>query len=206
MHIFGSFDGLEDIIVGFLVHQIYFAPIILLALEELGIPVSADFVIAYIGYQVSAGHIPYFVAYILLLISDVLGASLLYLLAIKYGKGIIHKFGKYIELDEHKLRIVEEKFRKYGPIAIIIGRHIYGFKVPITIFSGLSKMRYITFAVSVILSDLLWIPFYLSIGQKLGSKTVHLFHAHHWFYILILIPIFLSLLPFFLMRKSKKTK
>jgi len=210
MDIFNSLDGYEDILTRFLVHQIYLAPIILLILEEIGVPLPfADLVIAYTGYQVAIGRIPYFVAFLILLISDIIGASILYFIAGRYGKKIVNKFGKYIDLDMDKLNSFEGKFRKYGPLAIIVGRHIYGFKVPITIFSGISKMRYFVFAGSILVSDIFWIPFYLSLGKKLGPKTIHLFHEfhfNHWYYLLILIPIIVALFPFFLLQQGKKQK
>lgn len=200
-------DKLQDFFATFLVQQIYLAPIILLMLEEMGIPLPiADVVIAYTGYQVAIGKIPYFVAYFVLLVSDILGATILYLAARYYGRKIIDKFGKYIDLDMKKLGIVEEYFRQYGPFAIIVGRHIIGFKIPITLFSGISKMPYKKFAVSVLISDSFWIPFYLSIGEKLGPKTLHLLHDHHWYALLFLFPIFVSVLPFFLMRKNSSNK
>lgn len=205
-----SLDNLQDIIVRFLIHQIYLAPIIILILEEIGVPLPfSDIVIAYTGYQVAVGKIPYFTAYMLLLASDIIGATILYFIAQRYGKTLVDKFGHFIDLDVNKLNSFEGFFRKYGPIAIIIGRHIYGFKVPITIFSGMSKMRYVTFLMSVTISDSFWIPFYLAIGKKLGQKTIHLFHVHHfnhWYYLLFLIPVFLALLPFFLMRKGSGKK
>ncbi len=207
MDIFSSFDQFQDFIVGFLVNQIYLAPILLLVLEEMGIPLPfADIVIMYTGYQVAVGRIPYLAAFIILLVADIAGATFLYFLAKRYGKFIVGKFGKYIDLDMGKLDSFEGFFRKYGPIAIIIGRHVYGFKVPITIFSGISKMRYLTFLFSVIISDSFWIPFYLQIGRKLGPKTVrlfHVYHVNHWYYLLLLVPLLLALLPFFLMRKGK---
>ncbi len=210
MDVLSSFDNIQDSVVGFLVSQIYLAPIILLILEEVGVPLPfADIVIAYTGYQVAVGRIPYFAAFLILLISDVIGATILYIIASRYGKKLVNKFGRYIDLDMKKLDSFEGFFRKYGPIAIIIGRHIYGFKIPITLFSGISKMRYWLFAVSVIISDSFWIPFYLSIGKKLGPKTIQLFHIHHinhWYYLLIVIPIILALLPFFLMRKRDAKK
>jgi len=207
MNAFSSLDTFEDAIVGFLVHQIFLAPIILLVLEEVGVPLPfADFVIAYTGYQVAVGRIPYLIAFIILLISDLVGATILYLLARRYGKIIVEKFGRFIDLDMNKLDSVEGYFRRFGPVVIIIGRHIYGFKVPITLFSGISKMRYLTFAISVLISDSFWIPFYLSIGRRLGPKTIrlfHVYHVNHWYYLLVIVPIFLALLPFFLMRKGK---
>ena len=210
MDIFNSFDQFQDFIVSFVTQQTYLAPILLLMLEEMGIPLPfADIVIMYTGYQVAVGRIPYLSAFIILLLADIAGATFLYLLAKRYGKTIVDKFGRYIDLDMDKLNSFEGFFRKYGPIAIIIGRHIYGFKVPITIFSGISKMRYRTFMLSVAISDSFWIPFYLSIGRKLGPKTVRLFHVYHfnhWYYLLLLVPLALALLPFFLMRKGKSNK
>jgi len=210
MNLLSYLDNIQDTIVAFLVHQIYLAPIILLILEEVGVPLPfADIVIAYTGYQVAVGRIPYFAAFLILLISDVIGATILYLIARRYGKKIVDKFGRYIDLDTEKFDSFEGFFRKYGPIAIIIGRHVYGFKIPITLFSGISKMRYWLFALSVVVSDSFWIPIYLSIGRRLGPKTIRLFHIHHinhWYYLLILVPIILALLPFFLMRKRDKKK
>jgi membrane protein DedA with SNARE-associated domain len=210
MDIFNSLDNIVDAIELFLVHQIFLAPIILLILEEVGVPVPfADIVIAYTGYQVALGRIPYFTAFALLLIADIIGATILYFVARRYGKTIIDKFGKYIDLDTDKLDVFEGFFRKYGPIAIIIGRHVYGFKVPITLFSGISKMPYRIFILSIAISDSFWVPFYLSIGRKLGPKTVHLFHIYHVnhaYYALLIVPIILSFLPFFLMRKNSTNK
>src|SRR5882672_11395627 len=115
MQAFSSLDNFEDVIIGFLVHQIYLAPIILLILEEMGIPLPfADIVIAYTGYQVAVGRIPYISAYLILLIADVAGATFLYLLARRYGKKIIEKFGHFIDLDLEKLNSFEGFFRKYG--------------------------------------------------------------------------------------------
>jgi membrane protein DedA with SNARE-associated domain len=205
-----SIDQIEDILVRFLVHQIYLAPVILLILEEVGIPLPfADLVIVYIGYQIAIGRIPYAVGFIILLLSDVIGASILYFVSSKYGIKIVNKFGKYIDLDMDKLNTVEGKFRKFGPLVIIVGRHIYGFKVPITIFSGISKMKYWIFLLSVLITDSVWIPFYLSIGRRLGPKTLkllHEYHFNHWYYLLILVPIILALFPFFLLRKGKQKK
>src|ERR1700722_8096773 len=109
MNLLSYLDNIQDTIVAFLVHQIYLAPIILLILEEVGVPLPfADIVIAYTGYQVAVGRIPYMVAFIILLISDIVGATILYLLARRYGKVIVNKFGKYIDLDLNKLDSVED--------------------------------------------------------------------------------------------------
>jgi membrane protein DedA with SNARE-associated domain len=200
-----SFDHLQDAVAGFVISQIYLAPVLLLILEEAGFPLPVtDFVIAYTGYQVSLGRIPFFIAYIMLLISDLIGASILFYLSKRYGQDLILKFGKYIHLDKHKVTIVEKKFRQYGPLVIILGRHIIGFRVPITVFSGISGIKYRTFLLSTFVSIFWWIPIYLAVGQKLGAKTIHLILGNHWYFLLIILPFIISFLPFFFMRKTEK--
>lgn len=191
MNLDGTFlDRLDDLIIAFIQHNILFTPL-LLFLEEAGIPLPApgDIFIAYTGYQVSKGIIPYPFAFLLLLVATLAGSSILYYLSSRWGQLIVLRFGKYIHLDEKKLIIVEEKFRKYGPLVIIIGRHIPGFRVPITFFAGVSDITYKTFIISTLFSIILWIPFYLSVGQRLGPKTLALFHHNQAYFLIFLIPL-----------------
>ncbi|HUD44758.1 MAG TPA: DedA family protein [Patescibacteria group bacterium] len=199
------FDHLEDLIVAFLANQIFLAPILLLFIEEAGIPLpTSDFVIAYTGYEVARGRISFAIAFLILLIADLAGASILYYLCSHYGASVIHKFGKYIDLDEEKLTTVEKQFRKYGVWAIIFGRHITGFRLPITIFAGISEITYPTFIISTFISVVIWITFYLIIGERLGPKTVQLVHANLWYLVLLILPIIISITPFLLLRKKRK--
>ncbi len=192
------FDGVEDWAVSLIQHQAYLAPVFFLALEELGIPmpIPGDLVVAYTGYEVSRGVISYPVAFLLLLSAILIGSSILYYLSSKYGQLIVLKFGKYIHLDEKRLVTVEEKFQKFGPWVIIFGRHIPGFRIPITIFAGMSHITYKTFILSTFISVVFWIAFYLYLGGQLGAKTAEIFHAHHWYIFLFAIPLLLGIIGY----------
>ena len=198
-------DRFEDLIVAFLANQVYLAPIFLLFIDEIGIPLpTSDFVIAYTGFEVARGRISFAVAFLILLIADLAGASILYFICSRYGPHILEKFGKFIDLDEHKLATVEKYFRKYGVLMIIFGRHIPGFRIPITIFAGISEISYRTFLISTFISVVFWIAFYLLLGERLGPKTVQLVHANAWYAILFVIPIIVAAAPFFFLRKKHK--
>lgn len=200
-----ALDPWEDAIVTFLSHQIFLAPLVLLFIDEAGFPLPyADFAIAYLGYQVSLGHISFWLAFFLLLLIDLLGASLLYFISFRYGPHLIEKFGKYIHLDEEKLTMVEEKFRKYGPGFIIVGRHLPGFRIPITVFSGISKVPYRVFISSLCITTIPWILFYMSVGQHVGKRIIRMFHTHGLSIIFVLLPFIISISPFFFFRKTKK--
>jgi membrane protein DedA with SNARE-associated domain len=204
------FAGPIDWIMALLHQQAYLALILLLTAEEAGIPlpIPGDIVIAYIGYQVSKGVLPYAAAFLLLLLAILVGSSILYALSSRYGQRIVLKFGKYLHVDEQKLLTVEKKFKRYGPWVIILGRHIPGFRIPITIFAGMSSVSYRTFLLSTFISVIFWIALYLTIGKNLGPKTVSLLHAHYGYYLFLAVPIVIGLLYVLYARlyKPKRTK
>ncbi len=199
-------DPLTDLLGHFLVHNGIFAPMILLLFEESGIPlpIPGDIYIAYTGYLVKTGKISYLLAFVLLLLFVLMGSSILYVLSYRYGHTIVLKFGRFIHLDEKKLDTVEKHFRKYGPLVIIFGRHVPGFRIPITVFSGMSKVSYKTFIVSTFISVVFWIWFYLSIGQSLGVKIFHLIHGNYTYLLLLLIPFIIFFGSVALMHANNK--
>jgi membrane protein DedA with SNARE-associated domain len=201
-----QFDVLTDWAYQFIVHQSLLAPFLLLFLEEVGVPmpIPGDLFIMVIGYQVGKGAISYAFAFVLFLFIVLTGSTILYTISERWGNELVRRVGKYIHVDEKRLLAVEKKFRKYGPLVIIFGRHIPGFRIPITIFSGMSEVTYKTFIISTFISVVLWIPFYLSLGQKVGKKVLTLFHASPWYLVTLLIPLLLFLLSCVLTYRNRK--
>jgi membrane protein DedA with SNARE-associated domain len=183
-------DQIADIIVAFIKHQAIFAPMLLLVLEEAGVPLPlpGDVFIIYSGYQVTRGAITYAVSYTLILAATLLGSSILFLLSKRFGQTVVLKLGNYIHFNKKKLDLLEEKFRKYGVLVIIFGRHIPGFRVPITIFAGMSKISYKQFILSTLVSVVFSITFNLALGEKLGPRAARLLHAHHSLYFVSMLP------------------
>lgn len=186
-------EGWEDALQAFVIHQALFAPFLLLFLEESGVPlpVPGDVYLAFIGYQVSRGTIPYWVAFLMFLLSVLAGSSILYYVSARWGKKLVSKLGIYMHVDQNKLKDIEGDFKKYGIFLIIFGRHIPGFRVPITIFSGVSGVPYRTFILGTFISVIFWIAFYLAIGAKLGKSVIKHFHATPLYFLVICIPFIL---------------
>ena len=195
---FSFLDNLEDAIVYIFTTQPLLGPFLLLTIEEAGIPlpIPGDVYISYTGYQITKGTISYPVGFIALMLAVLIGSSILYWLSSYFGERIVLKFGKYIHLNKKKLNFIETKFRKYGALVIIVGRHIPGFRIPVTVFSGISKVDYKTFLLSEIISIVFWIGIFLAIGQKLGKRTLALFHNHYAIFFVLLIPVVLTMVTF----------
>lgn len=183
-----------------------FGPVLLLIAEEAGVPlpVPGDMLIAYVGYEASRGYISYALAFILFLGSALLGSSLLFYLSSRFGHKLVMKVGKFLDIDEKKVTFIEDKFKKYGPWVIIVGRHVPGFRIAVTIVSGMSKVTYKVFILSTFISSCVWVVFYLWLGSKIGPKVIHLFEQHTGLISLIVIPTVLFFLYLFLRNTVKK--
>ncbi len=202
-------EALEDTIGAFLIHQAVFAPFLLLFIEESGIPlpIPGDVYLAFTGYQVSKGSLPYWGAFAMLLIAVLAGSSILYFISAKWGTLLVDKIGIYLHLNQKKLKEVEKDFKKYGVFLIIFGRHIPGFRIPITVFSGISGVPYPTFIISTFISVVFWIAFYLALGERVGKNVIKHFHATPAYFLLISIPFlfFIGSIIYVKVKENKKS-
>jgi membrane protein DedA with SNARE-associated domain len=191
-------DAVGDWIVYFFRHQPILGPMLLLIAEEAGIPmpIPGDVYISYTGYEIFRGHISYISAFIFLLLAVLLGSTILFFLAKYFGEKVILKFGKYIHINDKKLKFIEKKFLKYGPLVIIVGRHVPGFRIPVTVFAGISNVPYPIFIMSEFISVSIWIAIFMQIGESLGRKTLNLFHSHYSFLLFLIIPVILTIVTF----------
>jgi membrane protein DedA with SNARE-associated domain len=203
-------EALEDTIRTFVVHQAVIAPFILLFIEESGIPlpIPGDVYLAFTGYQVSKGTVPYWGAFLMLLIAVLAGSSILYFISAKWGTLLVDRLGIYLHLNQKKLAEVEKDFKKYGVFLIIFGRHIPGFRIPITVFSGISGVPYPTFIMSTFISVVFWIAFYLALGERVGKNVMKHFHATPAYFLLISIPFlfFIGSIVYVKLNDAKKNK
>jgi membrane protein DedA with SNARE-associated domain len=157
----------------------------LLYIEESGIPlpVPGDVYVGYIGHSV-AGSWPALIAAWLGIIAIVsAGASNLYLIARGWGPGLVrHRLAPAFHLDPARLATAERWFARWGILAVIFGRHIPGFRVPLTMIAGTVKFPYRIFLPAVAISTAAWSAFYLAVGFSFGAFISGFLATHPWVY------------------------
>lgn len=166
-------------------------------LEELGVPLPApgDAAIAYGGYLTTNGAIPYPVAYFAVVSGAVLGSACNLTLSRRYGRPFIQRFGRYIGVTDERLVQAEHLFKRWGPWAIIIGRHIPGMRIVLSALSGILGVPYKVFVPCVLVSASIWAAIFLELGRRLGPRVRDLFtlfpaHLLPWLFLgLILLLI-----------------
>lgn len=169
----------------FFAHYTYLPGYGLLYLEESGVPLPApgDVFVMYVGVHIPRNFFAWLIAWLGLILIVVLGATNLYFISRRFGTRLVHsQFAEYVHLNPERLARAEQWFKKYGVLAIIFGRHIPGFRVPITVASGVFGVKWRVFAASVAVSTAIWAGVMLTLGLTIGPRLALLLRAHGWVY------------------------
>jgi membrane protein DedA with SNARE-associated domain len=146
----------------------------LLYVEESGVPifVPGDVLVIYAGHRTASDPLALALAWLVAVLAVTLGASNLYLLARWLGRRLISgRLGLILHVTPERLDRAEKTFRRWGPWALIFGRHIPGGRIPITIAAGILEVPYPLFAVCVAISSAVWAGAWLAAGVAFGDQV-----------------------------------
>jgi membrane protein DedA with SNARE-associated domain len=122
---------------------------------------------------------------------SVLGASLgdlvTYWIGRWIGPGVVHRY----PLNRDKTSVARARlfFRKYGFLAIFIGRFLGPVRPTIPLVAGIMRMRHLNFQIANVTSAMVWVPFMLFWGV-IFSKAVGDLNAlttGHWIALLLFL-------------------
>jgi membrane protein DedA with SNARE-associated domain len=185
----------------------YLASYALLYIEESGVPLPApgDVFVMYVGAHVPHTLLSWIAAWLGLIAVVVAGATNLFFISRKFGRKLAEgRFAEVVHLSPERLDKAERWFKKYGVIAIIFGRHIPGFRVPITLAAGVLKVKYSVFAASVAVSTAIWAGVVLIVGINYGPRVGRFLQLHREMYWLwaALVLVMIALIVYRMRRKS----
>jgi membrane protein DedA with SNARE-associated domain len=163
----------------------YLVGFALLYIEESGVPlfIPGDAFLAYVGHRLPHNVPVFLAAWAGFVIAVTFGATNLYLLSRRYGRRLLeHRLAGWLHLTPERLDTAESSFRRWGPWALIFGRHIFGLRVPLTVAAGVLKLPYRTFAISVAVSSAAWAAVFLLLGLFFGDSVERSLRSHPLLY------------------------
>ena len=153
----------------------YLFGFLLVYIEESGVPlfIPGDAFLLYVGHRLPHNVPALIVAWLGMILAVVLGASNLYLIARRYGRRLLaHRLAGLLHLTPDRMLRAEVTFQRWGPWALIVGRHVPGLRIPLTVIAGVLELDYRVFAISVAVSSAAWTAAFLSIGAVFGDDVV----------------------------------
>jgi len=160
--------------------------VLLLYIEESGVPlpIPGDVWVVYLGTHAAGSTGLLVAAWLAIIAAVVAGSSNLYLLSRRYGHRLIeHRLGRLLHLTPASLAAAERGMRRWGALMVIFGRHVPGFRIPITVVAGTLGLPYRTFAPSVAISSGIWAGVWLVLAVHFGAQAIHLLSGRRTVYV-----------------------
>lgn len=147
----------------------YLAVLLLVALESMGIPLPGEtMLITAAMYAGTTHHLQ--VAFIIgaAATGAILGDNLRYLIGREGGYRLLHRYGKYVRLNERKLKVGEYLFRRHGGKVVFFGRFIALLRIWAAFLAGTNRMPWQRFLLFNAAGGFLWASAYGILGYTLG--------------------------------------
>jgi membrane protein DedA with SNARE-associated domain len=102
-------------------------------------------------------------------LGSTVGAIAIYFVALKLGKIVFLRLGKYIKIGQSELDKSEKWFKNHGAIAVFAGRMAPGIREIISIPAGISKMNLPKFILFTFSGSLIWCVSLTLVGYYIGD-------------------------------------
>jgi len=193
-------------IVDFIVNTVsdlgYIGIFIMMFLESSFFPFPSEVVMVPAGYLASKGEMNIYIAIGAGIIGSLAGAVFNYLLAVKYGRAFLSKYGKYVLVKEETLQKMENFFAKHGHISTFSGRLIPAVRQYISLPAGLAKMNLWKFSLYTSLGAGIWVLILTLLGYFIGQNEAMV--KEYLQMIIVSILVLLGVLIFFYIRVKMK--
>ncbi len=199
MHILASgnpppLPGFLDSLARPLDHFGYWAVLLLVMLEDFGIPVPGETVLIAASVYAGAGRLNVVAVGVVGFIAAVAGDNIGFAIGHFGGRTLVLRWGRYVRLTEERLAKAEGFFERHGGWIITVARFIEVLRQANGIVAGISGMRWLRFLAFNALGAALWVGTWVSLGYLAGSHIGTIYHyiTEYSFYLLIALAALLA--------------
>ena len=112
-----------------------------MSVNMMGIELPSEVIMPLAGFAAYQGKMSLWGITLVASAAEVLGALVIYFIALKGGRPLLDKYGKYVLLPPSKLDRADKWFGKYGHEAVLMGRCIPIVRKLITVPAGIARMN-----------------------------------------------------------------
>ncbi len=151
----------------------YWAVLVFVAIESTGIPFPGETMLLAAAIYAGTTHhlaIPFVIA--AAAAGAILGDNIGFWVGREGGYRLLRRYGKYIRLDERKLKLGQYLFKKHGGKVVFFGRFVAVLRAWAAFLAGTNRMPWGRFLIFNVAGGALWAILY-GIGGYLLGDNVH---------------------------------
>lgn len=180
-------------------------PGIFLAMFVEGIvtPIPSEAILPFAGSLAYEGKFLIWAVIIVATVGAMLGSTVAYFIGDYFGRGFVHRYGKYVRLTEEHLDRAERWFEKWGRLSIFIGHSLPGTRSFISFPAGIAKMDLKNFMLSTFFGALIWNTVLTLTGFFLASQLDMLEGFFEYLDVIAFVAAISAIVGYFLWRKRQ---
>lgn len=196
---------MEQLVGELIINYGYWGIFIALVGGIVGLPIPDEFLLTFVGYNISKGTMSGASVFASGIAGAILGITLSYILGLKLGLPILNKYGPKIHIKEKQIERMHVLIEKYGPFLLIIGYFIPGVRHLTAYFAGMSNLTFWKFCLYAYSGVLIWVSTFIGIGWKIsGEWSLVEYSIHHYGIRILTILSAIILLSWLYLKRTKK--
>ena len=181
----------------------YTGIISLMFLESSFFPFPSEVVMPPAGYLAWKGEMSLTLVLLSGIAGSLLGALFNYWLAVKLGRPLLIKYGKYFFISQETIDKAEKFFQKHGHISTFVCRLLPGIRQYVSLPAGLARMPLKQFCIYTGLGAGIWVFVLTFAGYLLGEHQELLKQYLHVITISCIAVAVIAALIYYFARKNK---
>ena len=182
----------------------YLAVLFFVSIESIGIPFPGETMLLIAAiYAGTTHHLFIPLVIVAAACGAILGDNIGFWIGREGGYRLIRRYGRYIRLDERKLKLGQYLFRKHGGKVVFFGRFIAVLRAFAAFLAGTNRMPWPRFLLFNALGGIVWASLYGMGGYLLGNN-IHRFAGPVGTITLVLAVLLILVLLVFVRRNEHR--
>ena len=160
---------LTALLLGLSAGTAYAVVFLLMALQSACIPIPSEVIMPFAGYRLGHSLLDLVILATVASLASNLGSIPAYYLGARGGRPMIERYGRFILLSHRDLDLADSFFRRFGSIAVLLGRMLPIVRTFIAFPAGIAKMNQLRFHLYTFIGSWPWCFALAYIGMKLGA-------------------------------------
>jgi membrane protein DedA with SNARE-associated domain/membrane-associated phospholipid phosphatase len=155
----------------------YFAVMLLVGLESLGLPLPGETALLTASAYAAAGHLSLAGVIAAAAVGAALGDAAAYWIGRTGGLALVRRYGRLFRVNDAKLERAQQFFKEHGGKTVFFGRFVSLLRMLAALLAGVTKMPYARFSFFNVTGGICWAVLVGSLGYAFGRNLPQLEHA-----------------------------
>lgn len=142
----------------------------LMVVESCGVPLPSEVIMPTAGLLAAAGHMNLVAAVVAGAAANLAGSLIAYGLAARFGEPLLFGPGRYVGIRRHHVELADGWFRRWGLLAVLVGRCLPVIRTYISFPAGLARVDLLRFSILTFVGALPWCAALAYVGYVLGRN------------------------------------